>query len=105
MSRPPLHTQPMHLITHTEIPSSPVLGAHALLSNTHSRKPAPNAHIPVPPPQVPTRYRRASQLRLGPLVLSDPVMLEMSISNIVGQFHDNVIGIAGEGGGRLNQGW
>jgi len=63
---------------------------HAHLFNTHKHR---------APPQVPTRYRRASQLRLGPLVLSDPVMLEMSISNIVGQFHDNVIGIAGEGGG------
>jgi hypothetical protein len=47
-------------------------------------------------PQVPTRFRRASQLRLGPLVLSDPVMLEMSISRIVGQFHEKVIGIVGE---------
>jgi hypothetical protein len=46
--------------------------------------------------QVPTRFRRASQLRLGPLVLSDPVMLEMSISRIVGQFHEKVIGIVGK---------
>jgi hypothetical protein len=45
---------------------------------------------------VPTRFRRASQLRLGPLVLSDPVLLEMSLAKIVGSFHDDVIGIVGE---------
>lgn len=45
---------------------------------------------------MPTRFRRANQLRIGPLVLSDPVMLEMSISRIVGSFHDRVIGIVGE---------
>lgn len=46
--------------------------------------------------QVPTRFRRASQLRLGPLVLSDPVLLEMSLAKIVGGFHEDVIGIVGE---------
>jgi hypothetical protein len=45
--------------------------------------------------QIKTRFRRASQLRIGPLLLSDPVMMEMRASRLVHGFHDRVVGIAG----------
>jgi hypothetical protein len=51
------------------------------------------------PFQIKTRFRRASQLRIGPLLLSDPVMMEMRASRLVHGFHDRVVGIAGEGSG------
>jgi hypothetical protein len=46
--------------------------------------------------QIKTRFRRASQLRIGPLLLSDPVMMEMRASRLVAGFHDRVVGIAGK---------
>jgi hypothetical protein len=49
--------------------------------------------------QIKTRFRRASQLRIGPLLLSDPVMMEMRASRLVAGFHDRVVGIAGESTG------
>ncbi|WIA19987.1 hypothetical protein OEZ85_005860 [Tetradesmus obliquus] len=45
--------------------------------------------------KIKTRFRRARQLRIGPLLLSDPVLMEMRASKLVQGFHDRVVGIAG----------
>ena len=37
--------------------------------------------------KVPSQYRRAKELRLGPLVLSDPLFMEMSVARVVSGTH------------------
>eukprot|EP00879_Flechtneria_rotunda_P012438 GHRR01012988.1.p1 GENE.GHRR01012988.1~~GHRR01012988.1.p1 ORF type:complete len:950 (+),score=433.73 GHRR01012988.1:1099-3948(+) len=42
-----------------------------------------------------TRYRRAKKLRIGPLEMTDPILMEMNLGGLVSGFHDRIIGIAG----------
>lgn len=48
-----------------------------------------------PSPQIFTCFCRASTIRLGPLVVRDPVFMEMNVGGLVRGLDEGIIGIAG----------